>query len=272
MNLKIGYVVDSSIGYTKKESEKRGLYFLPLIININGKDHLDGIDINADEYYNQIKLSDEIRTSATSPGIVKKVLKKASKENDLVIVYPISKELSSQYGNIKMIANNFKNVKVIKSKSLGIMTEKEINNIKEFAKTAQNMEEIIDFANNSSNNISGLLIPRTLDWLVKGGRISASIAQMANLLKIIPIIRFKNGELKKEGKGRVFRKTCIKSFKKILHESIDKKIYILIGNGKEEKNVFDEISKHNDVSLHKIPPVIATHCGPNSFIVVSKLK
>ncbi|WP_334687351.1 DegV family protein [Mycoplasmopsis felis] len=51
------------------------------------------------------------------------------------------------------------------------------------------------------------LIPKHNDYLVKGGRLSPAAATIAKLLKIVPLIRFENGKLEKQGKGRLFLKS-----------------------------------------------------------------
>ena len=273
MNLKIGYVIDSASGLSKDEAHAKGFYFLPLVININGKDYLDGDDLKAKQYYQKISLEDNVRTSFTPPKLIKNVLTKAAKENDYVIVYPMSKHLSSQLDNIQLVAKTMQNVYVIESMAIATIIEKEITMIQKFATKSKNINEIMAFANQNTNNWNAILVPRTLQWLVKGGRINRSVAKMASLLKIVPIIRFKDGKLEKEGKGRIYRKTCIKSFKKIAKETQAKTIYILIGNGTLEKELASNLKKtQKNLVIHQIPPVIASHCGPNSFIALAKMK
>ena len=42
---KIALVVDSTCGYSKKEAEKMGMFYVPVILTIDGKDFNDGVDV-----------------------------------------------------------------------------------------------------------------------------------------------------------------------------------------------------------------------------------
>ena len=272
--MKIGIIIDSSAGITKAEATKMGFEFLPLYLTINGKDYADGIDIDANKYYKNIKIDDDVRTSATPPGIIMDTLEKASKKYDHVIVYPLSKELSSQFNNISMMAKEHKNVTVIDSKGVGYMIIENLQHAKEEIEKGD-VKAAVEKINNLSSSQLGVVIPETMDWLVKGGRASSSAASMANLLKIVPLILFKDGKLDKYGKGRVFKKAVIKTADQVKDEFKGDREWIIYNAGNKDikehhKNIEEALG--TKVKVYPMPPIIGNHTGPGAIGIVSALK
>lgn len=271
--MKLGIIVDSSSGLSKHEASEKGWNFLPLYMKINDKEYADGIDITPDEYYKMIDVKMDVKTSATPPGIIEKILKKASEEFDEVIVYGISQELSSQTNNIKIIANHFKNVHVLDSKGIGYGIVWSCETLEKMAKNNRSFEKILEKAQELANSQIGFVIPKTLDWLVKGGRASAAAASLANMLKIIPIISFKDGKLDKGGKGRVFKKTFIKSGKDVIQKYNSENFnYIILSAANEDAHeLASKLQKETgaDIKIKNFPPVIGNHIGKGALALLA---
>lgn len=64
----IRLLVDSASDYTQEEIENKNLYFVPLQIQIEGKNYLDGVDIDKETFYEKMMNSKEFfKTSQPSP-------------------------------------------------------------------------------------------------------------------------------------------------------------------------------------------------------------
>ena len=269
--MKLGIIVDSSAGLTKDQATQKGWGFLPLYLNIDGKEYADGQDIDPTTYYKQIKIEQDVKTSATPPAIIEEAFKKASEEFDQVIVYGLSKKLSSQTQNLTVFAQEFDNVTVIDSHGVGKAIVKNLEVAEVMAKEGADIANIVDKVNELSKSQYGIALPATLSWLVKGGRVNPAIGAMANLMKIVPIISFENGELNKQGKGRSFKKAVKKSAAKWLEEiGPDKEIMIYKGTFDDEKDIIESLVEiFGDVEVSHFPPVIANHTGPEVIAFIS---
>ena len=271
--MKLGIVVDSSCGLSKKEVEARGWYFLPLYINIDGKEYVDGVDIDADTFYKIANIKMNVRSSATPPGIIMDVLEKASKENDGVIAFPLSFELSSQTSNIRMLTRDLKNVRVLKSWGMGDATVGISEQIIKFAETEDSLDVIEKFGNERNNTIDGILVPKHMDWLVKGGRISPAAAKMAGMLKIVPVIGFHKGQLIKHGKGRTFEKTLIKAARQVVENNPENNKFTILNCANEDveriRKLVLGIDGINNLEIKSMPPAIGIHTGKGACCVMS---
>ena len=117
----IKIIIDSTSTLNQKQAFQLGFDYLPYLIHINKKTYQDGIDITNQELIKAIKEGKNISTGTTSLGLIKEIINKASKNSDEVYVICSSSKLSSQFFNVSLIANKYKNVKVIDSKANGII-------------------------------------------------------------------------------------------------------------------------------------------------------
>ncbi len=261
--MNLGIIIDSSTGITKKEATKKGWGFLPLYLNIDGKEYAEGIDLDTNSLSEKLSLESNVKTSASSPAEVLDLFEKFSKKYDEVIVFPLSTELSSQNNNLKIFAKEFKNINVINSKSLSLPTLRVIEKVLKENDGKKNIQELVQIANETTKTFFGIVAPKTLDWLVKGGRVNSSLASMANMLKIVPLIKLENGKLDRHGKGRTFNKSIIKAARYIIEEKKPKSLMVLhAGNpeiGEVVKNI-KEITKL-EVEVGLFPPSITLHIG-----------
>lgn len=269
--MKLKIVVDSSCGLTKKEAEDRGWYFLPLFLNIDGKEYADGIDISSINFFDICKNESIVSTSCTPPVLIKELLDKLSEPDSYIVIYPISQYLSSQYINILSVANDYENIHVISSKNISIPIVQElVELVTSFKEKEVTIEEGIDIIENKIprdlNNM--ILFPKYNDNLVRGGRLSPSAAKIAKLLKIIPVITMKNGKLEKLDKGRVFSKTVVNTTvktNKILNSKTEDWTIMYGYSNEIDFSIIDEIqslikNKKEFIKLF-IPCVIAIHTG-----------
>ena len=275
--MKIAFVIDSSAGITKKETEKQGWYFLPLLLSIDGKEYKDGIDITSEEYYKMVNIDMKVKTSASTPASIIKMMETLSPKYDHVIFYPLSMGLSSQTNTITTFSKNFNNVHVIKSKGVGTAILSDIKILEKMNKDGKSIDDIIKKGNELTKIQYGVAIPANMKWLVKGGRVSPRAAQMANMLKIVPIISFThNGKLDKFGKGRSFRKTVIKATKSLRDELKGKDLQWTIYDGgnqylRDYKKDMEEVLGVK-INVSWFPPIIGNHVGPGVIAIISHAK
>ena len=281
--MKLAIVVDSSCGLTKAQATQRGWHFLPLMITIDGKEYADGIDLTAQSFAKIYRSDSVASTSFTPIGYTIELLQKLANENDFVVVYPISQYLSSQMENLEVIAKDYTNVLVVKSKRVAQLIVKDLVELEASVLanelTVRQAVERIESQNYHVPEI--LLIPETMNALVKGGRLSPSAAKMAKLLKIVPVIAFQDGKLEKYTKGRIFFKVVVNAAVTLYHKLHGRDRHLtmmfLDMQNSNADNLFLQIRtelEYSDPPIRfAIPPVIAIHTGFGAVCVfITKLE
>ncbi len=275
--MKLGIVIDSSAGITQKEAQQRGWHYLPLYLSIDGKEYADGVDLAPDEYFKKLNVNMETRTSATPPGLIEVLMEDIKDKYDFIIVYGLSQGLSSQTNNLMTFTKKYNNVYVVPSEGIGYAIVKDLECIEELAKDGTSKEDLIKQVNYMTKEQVGVVVPKSMGWLVKGGRISPKAAAMANMLKIVPMIIFKDGKLDKYGKGRTFNKTIKKA--SVLLKGDLKDIegrFILYSAGIENAeaiaNSIAEAIGQDKVEIYNFPPVVVNHVGPGAGCIFYSTK
>lgn len=274
--MKLAIVVDSSSGLTEKQAKERGWHYLPLYLTIDGKEYRDGVDLTVDTFLNVYKKDSKGHTSCTPIGESLALIEKLSKENDFVVVYPISMEISSQYNNLEVISKQYKNVIVVKSKLVCQFIVRDLmeleKDVKENKLTVRQAVDVIE--NRDYSEVNVLLYPKDINVLARGGRLAPSAAKLAKLLKIFPVIGLENGKLEKFHKGVTFNKTFINTvidqYKKVTKKS-DKQILLLDTENEDADKLLQEALKkieyNKTIIRSKIPPVISIHTGYGAIAV-----
>lgn len=277
---KLGIIIDSSAGINKKEAEKLGYYFLPILIDIDGKEYKSGEDLTYEDLIKKFKEEKdiEIKTAAISIGLMEETFKKASGENEKVIYIPISQKLSSVYSTAKRLSENFSNIHVYESNFISpwfYILFKEINNEWGFDETIKKLDYL-------NNNQKAYIIPKTLDKLYKGGRLKKTQYLTGNLLKISPIIKWNNGKLDENEilKTRNIKKGIKIGIENLINEQKDLKNkkygFFIIDISSEKEYIIrilnDKGINKNQIEIVKIGSEVLSHLGPDfaSFGIYNK--
>lgn len=261
--------VDSGSSIKQEEKEKYGVEIIPLKILLNNKEYKDGVDLSMEEFYHQLIDNKQFPlTSLPELYEYEKQITELTENGDDVIILTISSGISGTYNAIRLLFENNPKVRVIDTLSAvgGIrLIVNEINKNRE-----KPLDEIVEIVKNLIPRIKILAIPETLTYLHRGGRLSKLSFVIGTVLKISPIISFKNGSVFVEAKKRgnlasmQYIVNSIKNCADPNHEIIASYTYkqdnlnTLIGMLDPE--FLPQIKVYDNLD-----PAIACHWGPNAF-------
>ncbi|CAM9116878.1 DegV family protein [Mycoplasma todarodis] len=269
--MKLGIIVDSASGLSEKEARAKGWGYLPLHIFMDNIDYAEGRDITAQDVYDKLTIDTVTRTSSSSSADILEEFERMSKEYDHVIFYPLSSGLSGQYSTTSMFAKDFDNVHVFESHSLSLQAKWSAEYAEKLASEGKTIEEILQALEETKDNAFAIIAPGTLDWLVKGGRVKQNVASMANMLKIVPMIKFEHGELNKYGKGRTYNKTIIKAIKGVQEHFEGEEYKLLVIHTShpdldKHVKVAEELTGKKAIVI-SLPTVITMHVGLKAIVI-----
>ena len=269
--------VDSGSSIKQEEKEKYGVDIIPLKIILGDEEYLDGVDLDIDYFYDKL-INDGLfpKTSLPSFDDLKNKVDAFIMQGDDVIILTISSEISGTYNAIVKLFEGYDNVRVVDSRvavgGMRLLVD-EANKYRD-----QPLDFVVDKMKELIPRVKILATPETLDYLLKGGRLSKAEWLVGSLLHIKPVIGFRNGKVsvlaKKIGKNK-----CIKYLAQSLEEFDCDENYDIIASYTFNKSNIDElVSCVNEKYLKQIrvydnlDPAIACHWGPNAFgfIFVSK--
>ena len=199
--MSVRIVIDSTTDISPELKEK--VTIVPLSIFFGEDEFIDGVTINHKMFYEKLIESDVIpTTSQASPAAFEKIFSDARNSGDSVVVVTIASKLSGTHQSAVIAAEDFDNVYVVDSKTVaigaGILTELAVK-LKEEGLDAKSIAERIT---EECEKVHIIALLDTLEYLKKGGRISATAAIAGTLLSIKPVVSLYNGEINVLGKAR----------------------------------------------------------------------
>lgn len=276
--MKIAVITDSSCGGNIKERYK-DLNIVPLMITKeNGEQIKDDDNLTPDEFYTLLD-SEVLRTSQSIPSDMLGAWDRLLKDYDQIIVALLSKGLSGQYNTFKMLSgeDDYKDkVFVIDTNGVSIILERTIDSIFSKIEEGKDAETIVKEVEENNQSFLTYIIPKSLDNLVRGGRISKAAAGLAKILKITPILKY-NGEIDKESKTRTFKKAVNEALELIKSKTDDVDV-VDISYSRTDKDTLDLVKNLIEKNGFKIgyasemPNVITTHTGRDTFALAAWLK
>lgn len=196
---KVGFVIDSTFTYKNED-----ISVVPLKIIIDDVEYIEG-QFNHDIAVNALKEGKLLKTSQPTPNLfVEAYEHQLSLGYEHVICLTISATLSGTINgaNVAKDIVNSNNVTVIDTQSGTIGAAHIIDETLKFANEGKSLEEIISFINETIKKGSIIFSVDNLQTLVRNGRLSRVSALIGGLLKVKPILRFKEGVLTVESKAR----------------------------------------------------------------------
>ena len=259
--------------------KKRNIEIVPLKVNLDMEEYYDGVNITPQDIFAFVEKTKILpKTSAASVLDYQEFFEKFVKEGKEVVHFNISEKCSVSHNNAKTAAQDFNGkVHVIDSMALssgqGLLVLKAAD-LRDEGKTADEIEEII-LALRERVNTS--FVPDCLDYLHKGGRVSALTMYGANLLKIHPQILMQKGQLVPGKKYRGKMTICIKQYiedLKQMYLSYDKtRCFVTHSMAdralvEEAKQKVKELFAFDEVIETVAGSIITSHCGKGTLGVL----
>jgi DegV family protein with EDD domain len=275
MTIKI--VVDSSSDIPKNISTDLGIITVPMPVYIDGNTYHEGVDLFTEEFYANFKnYKDLPKTSQPNPNLLKDTYEKVLAEgNDLIAIH-LSSGLSSTYQTAVMVREMCsapERIHLIDSlgASLGfgllaIMA----------ATLAQEQDDpalLVKRITEARGKMKYIFTLDTLEYLIKGGRVSKTAGFVAGLLDVKPILHI-NSEGKIDVFGKVrSRKASLRKLVEIMEQSIAEPENQIVGIShsacfEEAEALAAEIKNKlpvKEIIIGEIGSVVGSHVGPGTL-------
>ena len=276
MSIKI--MIDSASDFTENKAKELGMILMPISVQIDGEEYLDGVDLFAEQFYDKLETCKNLpQTSLINQYTFEQAFEKETQDGSQIIVITISSKLSGTYNAAVNASKKFTD-KVFVVDSLNAAFAEGVLGIYAVNLREQglNCQEILEKLNEKKNDIRVYALVDTLKYLKKGGRISAATAIIGTTLSIKPIVGVVDGEVKMVGKA-IGNKRGNLMLNSIIESSggVDLDMpYGYIWSGKDRTNIDKYIKDSNHLiqgkpsSLNILGCTIGTHVGAGAVGLV----
>lgn len=193
---KVAIITDSNSGLSAKEAEELGVFLLPMPFEIDGKNYLDGVNLERDMFYEFQEAGSEIFTSQPAPQDVMDMWDKVLKDYDEIVHIPMSSGLSSSLQTAKLLSDDYDGkVYAVDNQRISVTMIDSIVDAKYLASQGKSAKEIGEILEAEGLNSSIYITLDTLKYLKKGGRITPAAAAIGTILKIKPVLQIQGEKL-----------------------------------------------------------------------------
>lgn len=200
---KIAIVADSNSGYTPKEAEKAGVYFLPMPFYIGEKEYFEHVNLTSEELFEFLEQDAFVTTSQPSPISMMSLWDEVLKEYEEIIYLPMSSGLSGTYQTASMLAQEYGGrVYVVDNQRISVPLKHSIQDALLMADMGKSAASIKDYLERTKFDSVVYITVDTLKYLKKGGRITPAAAALGTLLKIRPVLQIRGEKLDSYAKAR----------------------------------------------------------------------
>ena len=274
--MSVKFVIDSASDVLPEEAKAMGVAHLPLQVMFGEETFDDAVSLSHREFFEKLTTSKALpTTSQITPAAFDACYRQLTAGGDSVVVITISSKLSGTYQSAVIAAEDYPDqVYVVDSLSATIGERVLLQRGMELAKQGCSAREIAATLNEEKGKIRVIAIVDTLEYLKKGGRISAATAVAGTLLSIKPAIMVQDGEVAMAGTARGTRKG-----NQLLRELIEKhggvnfnKPVALVYSGLEDTLLRKFIEDtpalwqgRTELPAYSLGCAIGTHVGPGAY-------
>lgn len=263
-------ITDSSSDLPKDLKDTNDIVVIPLRIEIDGNEYIDGIDLSHNDFYKKMEKSKYLpKTSQPSTGNFLNVYQKFIDADEEIISIHMSSKISGTYEGAIIAAKEISsNIHVFDSK-LGTMgTGLVAVKAAELAQKGFSCKKIISILEEYCIKVNVVGYLDSLKNAVKGGRVNSSKRIITELMNIKPITKMVNGQVEILHYARGKQKTHqyildIINDSICLYDSI--KLVIVHCDAHRDaihlKNMIIEQTGIEDIMITSMGPINSTHVG-----------
>lgn len=268
-------VCDSLADVPENLIKRYDIEVIPLTIRINDVEYKDGENLSNEEFYKLIKEYKEIpKTSQATYIQFKEIFEKYINQGKKILYISGSSKVTGTYQSAMITKNDLEGeIYIFDSLNLSYGCGAQVVTACEMNEEGKSIDDIIKKLERIRDNILVLFAVDNLDYLKKGGRLSASKAVIGSMLSIKPILQMQDGFIVNIDQARGHKKVISKMIdmaKEFVKDDVEnKRIGIAHGDNEIEFGKLKEAIKNeldfSKIAEAKIGPSIGSHTGAGTI-------
>ena len=268
-------IIDAGCDLSQKQAEALGVILVPMTIRFGNKEYRSGIDLSHEEFYNKLAESADLpTTSQPAPFVYEEIYRKIKHHGDEAVVLCVSSALSGTYQSAVIASDGYEDcIYVVDTRAVSLAQKILLDYAIALKTHGVSAKEIADAVEKKKDDVCAYGAVETLEYLIKGGRLSKAAGAVGSVLGIRPILCLQGGELAVAGKARGTKGAITMTHDLVSKVGIDFSMPFSIGYTGTDRHVVDAfLESPNSPWKEQEPPVfnvgstVGTHTGPGLFI------
>jgi len=276
----IQVITDSTSDIPQDLAEELGIRVVPIYIRFNDKVYRDGVDVQSDDFYKMLATSPyHPATSQPTPEDFASVYKDYCDSVDGIISVHISSKISGTC-NSAMIAR-----KMLESKCPIEVVDSRFNSAglalvamaaARLAKNGKSLAAVAAEVRRTISKVDMFGVFETMKYLARSGRVSKAIVTAANILNVMPLLTFREGEIIRAGLVRSFSKGMDRLYRFVESKKDIAELIIVHSAIPEQaeklKKRLGWLFPEEQIRILKLGAGLGVHGGPGVLLVGLRLE
>ena len=268
-------ITDTSSDLSYSQAQNLDVELIPMTICFGEKEFRAGIDISNEEFYSRLVRSQELpTTSQPTPFAFSSVYKKVKENGDTAVVLCVSSALSGTYQSAVIAADGYEDcIHVVDSLSVSVGQRILLEYALKLRSNGADAVQIVRSLEEKKKHVCVYGAVDTLEYLIKGGRLSKAAGAVGSMLGIRPVLCITDGSLAVVGKARGPKATVSTTHDLIIKSGVDLDMPCGIGYTGTDPAVaetfLEAVGTEFLGGLTPVYPVgstVGTHTGPGLYL------
>lgn len=263
-------------------AEHPALAVLPLSVTFGTDVYMDGVDIDHQRFYEMLVERDELpKTGQVNPYAFSQAIAEAREAGDEAVIITVGAKLSgtNQSARTALAEAPGGDVYVVDSNNVTLGERVLVEYALRLVDEGQGAAQIAAAVEAVRDRVVVIGLLETLEYLVRGGRLSAAAGAVGTLLNVKPVVAAEDGLIVQLGKAR-----GSKNGRNLLNQKVEKAGgidfsmplalgYTGLSDAVLKKYIEDSAAlwaghTEGELPVHTIGATIGTHVGPGAVAVV----
>lgn len=262
-------------------AEHPALRVLPLSVTFGTDVYMDGVDIDHQRFYEMLVERDELpKTGQVNPYAFSQTIAEAREAGDEAVIITVGAKLSgtNQSARTALAEAPGGDVFVVDSNNVTLGERVLVEYALRLVDEGRSAAQIASAVEAVRDRVVVIGLLETLEYLVRGGRLSAAAGAVGTLLNVKPVVAAEDGLIVQLGKAR-----GSKNGRNLLNQKVEKAGgvdfsmplalgYTGLSDAVLKKYIEDSAAlwaghTEGELSIHTIGATIGTHVGPGAVAV-----
>lgn len=262
-------------------AEHPALRVLPLSVTFGTDVYMDGVDIDHQRFYEMLVERDELpKTGQVNPYAFSQAIAETREAGDEAVIITVGAKLSgtNQSARTALAEAPGGDVFVVDSNNVTLGERVLVEYVLRLVDEGRSAAQIAAAVEAVRDRVVVIGLLETLEYLVRGGRLSAAAGAVGTLLNVKPVVAAEDGLIVQLGKAR-----GSKNGRNLLNQKVEKAGgvdfsmplalgYTGLSDAVLKKYIEDSAAlwaghTENELPIHTIGATIGTHVGPGAVAV-----
>lgn len=262
-------------------AEHPALHVLPLSVSFGTDVYMDGVDIDHQRFYEMLVERDELpKTGQVNPYAFSQVIAEAREAGDEAVIITVGAKLSgtNQSARTALAEMPGGDVFVVDSNNVTLGERVLVEYALRLVDEGRSAAQVAAAVEAVRDRVVVIGLVETLEYLVRGGRLSAAAGAVGTLLNVKPVVAAEDGLIVQLGKAR-----GSKNGRNLLNQKVEQaggvdfSMPLALGytglSDAELKKYIEDSSAlwaghvEGELPVHVIGATIGTHVGPGAVAV-----